>query len=163
MPLWSLPGLTTLTLRLDQLSAAFVLVAGLVLFPASIYASGELRRGSFRGQDAHVHGAATGALCLGRSHPVAGDAVLFLLAWEVMSILCYLLVVTSPSRENGQLGSAYLLLAMGEAGTLAAALGFLMLAAGASSLNSTRSNPAHRLWDRVPAGASFFSRSSGSA
>ena len=36
--------------------------------------------------------------------------------------------------ENGQVGSAYLLLAMGEAGTLAAALGFLLLALGASSL-----------------------------
>ena len=43
-PLWSLPGLTTLTLRLDPLSAAFVLVTGLVLFPASIYAAGELSR-----------------------------------------------------------------------------------------------------------------------
>ena len=50
-PLWSLPGLTTLTLRLDSLSAAFVLVTGLVLFPASIYASGELRRESFRGYE----------------------------------------------------------------------------------------------------------------
>ena len=31
---------------------------------------------------------------------IAGDALLFLLAWEVMSILCYLLVVSSPDREE---------------------------------------------------------------
>ena len=65
---------------------------------------------------------------------IAGDALLFLLAWEVMSILCYLLVVSAPGGENGQVESAYLLLAMGEAGTLAAAVGFLLLALGASSL-----------------------------
>src|ERR1035438_9684700 len=50
-PLWSLSGLTTLTLRLDLLSAAFVLVTGLVLLPASIYAGDELRRDSFRGHE----------------------------------------------------------------------------------------------------------------
>jgi hydrogenase-4 component B len=133
-PLWSLAGLTTLTLRLDLLSAAFVLVAGLVLFPASIYAGGELRRESFRG---HERAFTVLLLALYASVVlilIAGDALLFLLAWEVMSILCYLLVVMSPDRENGQVGSAYLLLAMGEAGTLAAALGFLVLALGASSL-----------------------------
>jgi hydrogenase-4 component B len=133
-PLWSLPGLTTLTLRLDGLSAAFVLIAGLVLLPASIYAGGELRSASFRG---HERPFTVMLLVLYVSVVlilIAGDALLFLLAWEVMSILCYLLVVTSPDREDGQLGSAYLLLAMGEAGTLAAALGFLVLALGASSL-----------------------------
>ena len=45
-PLWSLSGLTTLSLRLDPLSAAFLFVTGLVLFPASIYAAGELSRES---------------------------------------------------------------------------------------------------------------------
>jgi hydrogenase-4 component B len=133
-PLWSLPGLTTLTLRLDLLSAAFVLIAGLVLLPASIYASGELRSESFRGRGRPF---TVMLLALYMSVVlilVAGDALLFLLAWEVMSILCYLLVVTSRDGEDGQLGSAYLLLAMGEAGTLAAALGFLVLALGANSL-----------------------------
>ncbi len=132
--LWSLPGLTTLTLRLDPLSAAFVLVTGLVLFPASIYAGGELRRESLRGQERAFTVLLLALYASIVLILIAGDALLFLLAWEIMSILCYLLVVTNPGREDGQLGSAYLLLAMGEAGTLAAALGFLVLAAGASSL-----------------------------
>jgi hydrogenase-4 component B len=133
-PLWSLPGLTTLTLRLDPLSGAFVLVTGLVLFPASIYASGELRRESFSG-DERVFTVmllalyASVVLIL-----IAGDALLFLLAWEVMSVLCYLLVVSSREGDNGQVGAGYLLLAMSEAGTLAAALGFLLLGLAASSL-----------------------------
>ena len=141
LTLWSLPGLTTLTLRLDPLSAAFVLVTGLVLFPASIYAGGELRRESLRG---HERAFTMMLLALYASINlilIAGDALLFLLAWEVMSILCYLLVVSGSSRENGQVGSGYLLLAMGEAGTLAAALGFLLLGVNASSLefNALRS------------------------
>lgn len=128
--LWSVPGVATLTLRIDALSAVFVLVTGLVLFPASIYAAGELRG----------HGRSFSVMLLALYASIvliliAGDALLFLLAWEVMSILCYLLVVSGRHRENGaQVGSGYLLLAMGEAGTLAAALGFLLLGLGARSM-----------------------------
>jgi len=132
--LWSLPGLTTLTLRLDPLSAAFVLVTGLVLFPASIYAGGELRRESLRGRERAFTVMLLALYASVVLILIAGDALLFLLAWEVMSILCYLLVLSGPGGENGQVGSAYLLLAMGEAGTLAAALGFLLLALNASSM-----------------------------
>ncbi len=142
--LWSLPGLTTLTVRLDSLSAAFVLAVGLVLLPASIYTGAELRR-----ELSHRHARAFTVLLLGLYGSVvlvliAGDALLFLLAWEAMSILCYLLVVSGPTSENGEFRSAYLLLAIGEAGTVAAALGFLLLALGANSLQ----------FDALKAGAS---------
>jgi len=133
--LWAVPGLATLTVRLDPLSAVFVLATGLVLFPASIYAAGELR-----GETPHGRERSFTVMLLALYASIvlvltAGDALLFLLAWEVMSILCYLLVVTGRGGANGaSAGSGYLLLAMGEAGTLAAALGFLVLAAGAPSL-----------------------------
>jgi len=133
-PLWSLPGLTTLTLCLDALSAVFVLAVGLVLVPASIYAGGELRRESSRG---HARAFTTLLLALYASVVlvlIAGDALTFLLVWEVMSVLCYLLVVSGPTSENGRARSGYLLLAIGEAGTVAAALGFLLLAFGANSM-----------------------------
>ena len=133
--LWSVPGVATLTLRLDPLSALFVLVTGLVLFPASIYAAGELRGGAMRGPERSF---TVMLLALYASIVlilIAGDALLFLLAWEVMSILCYLLVVGGRRRENeAQVGSGYLLLAMGEAGTLAAPLGFPLLAPGAGAV-----------------------------
>jgi len=134
-PLWPLPGLTTLTLSLDRLSAVFLFVTGLVLFPASIFAGGELIR-----QPNSHHGCAFTVLMFGLYASIAlifmaGDVVLFLLAWEVMSILCYLLIASAREKENGHASSGYLLLAMGEAGTLAAAFGFLLLAVGANSFD----------------------------
>ena len=135
-PLWSLPGLaTTMTLNLDRLSGVFLSVTGLVLFPASIFAGGELNRDPDR-YDRRVFT----VLLLGLYASIglifiAGDVVLFLLAWEVMSVLCYLLIVCARERETSHAGAGYLLLAMGEAGTLAAALGFLALAARAGSLD----------------------------
>jgi hydrogenase-4 component B len=132
--LWSVPGLTTLTLRLDSLSAAFVLVLGLVLIPCSIYAGDELRREPSRGQAPAFTVLLLALYASILLVLIAGDALLFLLAWEAMSILCYLLVVSGPRGENGQSRSAYLLLAIGEAGMVAAALGFLLLARGADSL-----------------------------
>ena len=99
-PLWSLPGLATLTLTLDPLSAVFLFVTGLVLFPASIFAGGELQR-----ESSHQNARAFTVLLLGLFASIAlifiaGDAVLFLLAWEVMSVLSYLLIV--HSRGSGE-------------------------------------------------------------
>jgi len=129
-PLWTLPGLAvTLTLKMDSLSAVFIFITGLVLFPASIFADGSNVQS--RAFTAFMFGLyASIALIF-----IAGDVVLFLLAWEIMSILCWLLIVCGREKENGHAGSGYLLLAMGEAGTLAAALGFLLLAVGAGSLD----------------------------
>jgi hydrogenase-4 component B len=126
-PLWNLPGLVTLTLRVDHLSAVFLIVTGLVLFPASIFASAERGRAFIVMMFALY---ASIALIL-----ISGDAVLFLLAWEAMSILCYLLIVCARQKENGYAGAGYLLLAMGETGTVASAVSFLMLAGTAGTLD----------------------------
>jgi hydrogenase-4 component B len=145
-PLWSLPGLSTLTLSLDRLSAVFLMITGLVLFPASIFAGGELIReskASIKRNGSKVpesSGRVFTILMLALYASIglifiAGDVVLFLLAWEVMSILCYLLIVCPRERENGHARSGYLLLAMGEAGTLAAALCFLLMAVAAGTLD----------------------------
>jgi len=129
-PLWTLPGLAVkLTLKMDSLSAVFIFITGLVLFPASIFAGGSNVQS--RPFTTFMFGLyASIALIF-----IAGDVVLFLLAWEVMSVLCWLLIVCARDKENGHAGSGYLLLAMGEAGTLAAALGFLLLAVAAGSLD----------------------------
>jgi hydrogenase-4 component B len=134
-PLWSLPGLGTLTLRLDRLSGLFVAVTGLVLFPASIFAGRELG-----GEKERHSGRAFTVMLLGLYASIglvlaAGDVLMFLLAWEVMSILCYLLIVSGRGQENGRADAGYLLLAIGEAGTLAAVIGFLVLASAAASLD----------------------------
>jgi hydrogenase-4 component B len=133
-PLWTLPGLAaTLTVKLDSLSAVFISITGLVLFPASIFAgsSGSRPAEPSRTFTIFMFGLyASIALIF-----LAGDVVLFVLAWEAMSIFCWLLIVCTRETENGHAGSGYLLLAMGEAGTLAAALGFLLLAVGTGSLD----------------------------
>ena len=63
----------------------------------------------------------------------ANDAPLFLISWECMSILCYLLV----NYERGQQTDAragYIMLAMSEAGFLAVVLAFSIAGRGASRL-----------------------------
>src|SRR5271166_916916 len=111
-PLWSLPRLATLTLSVDRLSAVFLFVTGLVFFPASIFAAGELQR-----ESTHQNARTFTVLLLGLFASIvlifiAGDAVLFLLAWEVMSVLSYLLIVGNRGQENGHASAGFLVLAI---------------------------------------------------
>lgn len=65
---------------------------------------------------------------------LAGDAVLFLIGWEAMSILAYLLVNFQTTRdEDTQAG--YLMLGMGEAGFLVVTLAFLLLGNASGGLD----------------------------
>jgi hydrogenase-4 component B len=133
MPLWAVPELGMLTLRMDRLSALFVLVTGLVFLPVSIFSAEYLER--------YLHHYSLRAfsvwyLLLFASIVlvlIAGDILTFLLAWEAMSILSYLLVNFEHEREENT-RAGYLMLAMGEAGTLAAAMALLILANAAGSL-----------------------------
>lgn len=128
-PLWVLPGLATLSFNVDRLSALFLTITGTVLFPASIFASVHFKSGkSFVVMLLGLY-AAIGLIL------AAGDALLFLLAWELMSALCYLLIVSGREGGNGAPASGYLLLTMGEAGTLATAMGFLVLGMGSNGLD----------------------------
>ena len=133
-PLWPLAGLAMLTICVDRLSGVFIAVSGLVLLPASIFAARALSEASWRGSERSF---TVMLLALYASIVliyVAADAVLFLLGWELMSILCYLLIASDRGGEAGRVGAGYLLLGLGEAGTLAAALGFLVISIGAGSL-----------------------------
>lgn len=132
--LWEIPGLTSIGVAVDAVSAVFVLVTGLVLLPASLYAASELREGALRGRERPF---ATMLLALYVSIAlvvVARDAVLLMLGWEAMSILCYLLVADA-GEPNTRAPSGYLLLAMGEAGFLASALAFGILGSHAASFD----------------------------
>ena len=133
LSLWTIPALGTLRLSLDRLSALFLVVTALVFLPASIFSSGYLKRylSHYSLKAFNIWYLALFAsigLIL-----VAGDILLFLLAWEAMSILSYLLV-NFEHREEDHTRAGYLMLAMGEAGTLAAAFALLLLAVPAGSL-----------------------------
>jgi hydrogenase-4 component B len=142
--LWRpLPEWGMMVLAMDRLSALFVFVTGLVLLPVSIFSAGYMPKylGRYNlktfGAFYHVLFAAT-VLVL-----VSGDIFSFLLAWECASIFCYLLINFEHDREDTT-RAGFLMLAMSEAGTLAAAVGLLLLvgASGALELRALRAGPA---------------------
>lgn len=98
-------------LRLDALSAFFVVLVGAVAFGVSLFSVGYFRRGE---------GAMPGLLCL-QYHVflssmvvvmLADDAYLFMVAWETMALSSYFLVTTSHRiAEIRRAGFLYLLIA----------------------------------------------------
>jgi hydrogenase-4 component B len=129
--LWTLTPVGTLTLTMDRLSALFVFITGLIFLPVSIFAAQymtrHLGRESLKSFSGLYHALfASIVLVL-----VATDIFSFLIAWEAMSILSYLLV----NYEHEHKFSGYLMLAMGEAGTIAVALALLILAKSSGALD----------------------------
>ena len=134
MVLWHIPSIGDLILRGDPLAGLFVLVTGLVGLPISVFAANSLPQLSDRYS---VRAYAVLYFTLLGSITwilVAGDVFSFLVAWEVMSVLCYLLVNLEHEDED-HARAGYFMLAMGEAGALAATVGLLLLAARAGSLD----------------------------
>jgi hydrogenase-4 component B len=130
--LWSLPGLGILQFSYDRLSALFMVVAGLIFIPVSLFSSAYLKRyvGRINLKPFSVSYLALLASIV--AIPIAGDIFSFLIFWELMALLSYLLVNAEHEREGARRAS-YLMLAIGEAGTLAVAVAFLILADAAGS------------------------------
>ncbi len=132
--LWTIPSLGAVTLSIDRLAGLFLLITALVVLPGAVFIAASLpalaARYRLRGFGACYLGlVGSVALVL-----LAADVFTFLVAWEVMSLLCYLLVnFEHENAENTQGG--YLLLVLSEAGALAVALGLLLVAANADSLD----------------------------
>lgn len=132
--LWALPFLGKMILAMDRLSALFVFITGLVFLPVSIYSAGYMEKyvGHYNLKTFSVfYHLLFGSTVLVL---VSADILSFLLTWEAMSILCYLLVNFEHEREETT-RSGFLMLAMSEAGTLAAALALLLLAGSSGSLD----------------------------
>jgi hydrogenase-4 component B len=133
LSLWTIPDLCTLRLGLDPLTGFFLLVTGLVMLPGSIAAAGLLDR------TPHPISQRTFVLLYWALYLsivlilCAADTITFFLAWEAMSILCYLLIGLNSNREGG--GASFVMLAIGEAGTLAAVLGFVLLGTTSTGLD----------------------------
>lgn len=119
--LWSLPNFGTLTITVDHLSGFFLAVTALVAVPAAIFAGNHLSETSTH--NARVFASLYLALLITIILLiVASNIFLFMVAWEAMSILIYLLISGSEGERPG-----YLMLAVGEGGTLAIAVAFLLL------------------------------------
>jgi formate hydrogenlyase subunit 3/multisubunit Na+/H+ antiporter MnhD subunit len=139
---WPLP-MGSVALRLDPLAAVFVLPVLVLTALAAVYGSEY-----FAGSDAASHGGAakpdltwfwynalTGSMVLAI---LAADAMLFLLAWEAMSLASFFLVVHEPDRPQVRhagwlylvathVGAAFLLALFALLGDRAGSLDYLSL------------------------------------
>ena len=143
-----LPGLP-FHLRLDSLSAFFLLLLGAAGAGISVFSAGYFRASE---------GAAPGLLCL-QYHTflaamalvlVADDAYLFMVAWETMALASFFLVITDHRiPEIRRAGFLYLLIA--HIGALAILLCFGVLQGGSGSyaFASMRSAPLSAGWASI--------------
>lgn len=133
--LWTLDGFGRLSIRLDALSSIFLLIAGIIYFAASLFT-----RTFIEGQfEARYPARRYGVLYFALMASVvailaAGDVLLFLISWECMSILCFLLINHHPRQQEDRT-AGYVMLAMSEAGFLAVVVAFLIVARNATGIS----------------------------
>ncbi len=132
--LWPLMTLGPLSLALDPLSAVFVLTVALVFLPVSIFSASYmdkyLDKYSLRYFSVLYYTFLASLVFV----LVADDVLSFMVAWEAMSVLSYLLVSYEHRRtESTQAG--FLMLAMSEAGAIAVVLAFAILVNAAGRLD----------------------------
>jgi len=133
--LWTLYGWGTLSVHVDHLSSIFLFIAGLVYLSCSLFARDYLIQYFSNRYPAGRYGVLYFALMAAVALVlIAGDALTFLLVWECMSILSYLLVNYERSQQRDP-AAGYIMLAMSEGGFLAIVVAFLILAAHASSFS----------------------------
>ena len=115
-----------LSLRLDMLSAFFLGVIGLVSLPVAIYSIGYLKQ-STGIRRMHAFGVLINLLLLSLVLIVAAaDAIVFLMAWEAMAFLSYLMV-NFEYEDSHVIRASFLMLAVSELGTVGIFIAFLLL------------------------------------
>lgn len=131
--LWSVLSLGQMTLAADRLSALFLFVTGLVFLPVSMFSGVYLSK-----YHAHYSLKYFGVLYHALFASIvlvliADDAISFLISWEIVSIASYLLVNFEYERQETS-HAGYVMLAMSEAGTIAVAVAFMLVAGTAGTL-----------------------------
>src|SRR6266478_6472454 len=121
--------LTSFSLRIDGLSAFFLILIGIVGAAVSVYGFGY--SAAYEGRySLRLLGAMLNILLLSLSVQVMADnALTFLVAWEAMSLSAYLMVLTEHDRP-GTLRAAHWYIAITHASFAALVGMFLLLSAG---------------------------------
>ena len=132
--LWTIPTFGPIVLSADSLTGFFLLISGVIFLATGIFTARFLDQyaGDFslRAFAVAYHALLASVVII----LLSGDVVLFLIGWEVMSIIAFLLA--NCRRKDQQDSTAgYSMLTMGEAGFLAVALAFLLLGNHAGSLS----------------------------
>jgi len=118
--------LLTFAVRLDALASFFLLTISLVGVAAAVYAVGYLRHVPPYVSPAVVGALFNAFLCAMALVVLADNGFLFLIAWELMSLVSYLLVVTY--HEDPEVRHAgFLYLVMTHIGTMFIVVTFLLL------------------------------------
>jgi hydrogenase-4 component B len=123
---WLVP-LSGLALRMDPLAGFFLLLVGATTIPASIYAVG-YARGQRRGLGAYLAFVLAMAVV-----PLAANALTFLLAWEIMALASYALVLHDRD-DPAAVRAAWIYAVMTHAGLACLLAGMLLMAAWTGSL-----------------------------
>jgi hydrogenase-4 component B len=124
------PGAATLTggplqLQATSLAGVFTALLGVVAVAIALYAPRYHSPSRGTGLYLAVYNVALFA-CL--AVLTAGGMVTFLVAWETMSLVCYLLILRHP-RDTGAARGAFWFLALSEAGFLLVVAAFVILSA----------------------------------
>ena len=123
---WLVP-LSGLELRMDPLAGFFLLLIGGTSVPTSIYSLGRAR-GEVKGRVSYL----VFLLAMGVV-PLAGNAPTFLLAWELMALASYALVLHDHD-EPGVVRAAWVYAVMTHAGLASLLAGMLLMTASTGSL-----------------------------
>ena len=131
--LWRIGSFGIIGISLDSLSAFFLLIAAIVFLASSMFSASYMKR--YAGHYDRSPFTAWYLLLFASIAwiLIANEILGFLLAWEAMSILSYLLVNFEHQREDTN-RAGYLMLAMGEAGFVVVEVVLLFLAMRAGSL-----------------------------
>jgi formate hydrogenlyase subunit 3/multisubunit Na+/H+ antiporter MnhD subunit len=140
-----LPGLP-FHLRLDALSAFFLLLQGLAAVAVSMFSAGYFRKvesaaPGLVGLQYHVFLASMALVCL------ADDAYLFMVAWETMALSSYFLVTTDHNQPAiRRAGFLYLLIAHLGAIAILLCFGVMQNAAGEYTFATMRGAALPEFW-----------------
>jgi hydrogenase-4 component B len=122
------------TLRLDPLAAVFIVLLGVIALAIGLYAPRYHHPGFGSAWYLPVFNL---ALLASLAVLVAGSAVVFLVAWESMTLFSYLVILRHHRREGVARG-AFLFLALGEAGFALIIAAFAILATHTGTLDLTQ-------------------------
>ena len=133
------------TFRVEPLAAPFIALLGAIAVAIALYAP-RYHQPS-RGTSVYL-GVYNLALLTSLAVLAAGNVVTFLVAWESMALMCYLMILRHHDR-TGVAQGAFLFLALSEVGFVLIVLAFAILATQTGSLDFALI--AHRA-GRIPAG-----------
>lgn len=143
------------SVRLDPLSAFFLLSLAALAVPVSIYSFGYIRHGAYGNSPVLRSGLLNAMLAALALIFTAGSVVLFLVAWEAGVVASYFLVTASHGEEETRHGG-WLFILMSRAGAGMIYIGLLLLAVSAGSLDFDRLSGAGNAMPAAVSAAAFL-------